>query len=249
MPRRLFSALIVPRLKLFLPAFVFGLCLACSAAPLRSEPLNTNQCERAARKAAEAKGIPVNVMRALTRTETGRTRNGQFEPWPWTLNVEGAGRWFSTREEAQKYAFQQYKLGHRSFDLGCFQINFKWHGQAFSSLDQMLDPEKNADYAASFLMKLYEEFGSWPAAAAAYHSRTPEFAKVYRARFERVFANLDEAPATRLAKPLMPGDGRRKDNAFPLLRQGQSTQAALGSLVPVGQSNARGLWFKIQEQL
>lgn len=249
MPRRHFGDLIVPRLNLFHITLVYGICLACNAASVRAEPLNTNLCEHAAWHAAEAKGIPVNVMRALTRTETGRTRNGQFEPWPWTLNVEGAGRWFSTREEAQKYAFQQYKLGLRSFDLGCYQINFKWHGQAFSSLDAMLDPQKNANYAASFLLKLYEEFGSWPAAAAAYHSRTPEFAKKYRARFERIFANLDEAPASRLARPLMAEGNQRKNNAFPLLRQGQSEQAALGSLVPVGQSNARGLWFKIQEQL
>ena len=47
--------------------------------------------------------------------------------------MEGKGKWFQTRDEALSYVFKHFKRGARSFDVGCFQINFKWHGQAFPS--------------------------------------------------------------------------------------------------------------------
>ena len=56
------------------------------------------------------------------------------------------------------------------------QINYRWHGHAFPSLEAMFDPEWTATYAAQFLRTLYEERGDWSAAAGAYHSLTPELA-------------------------------------------------------------------------
>ena len=63
--------------------------------------------------------------------------------------------------------------GRRSFDVGCFQINYHWHGHNFPSLEAMFDPDTGADYAARFLQSLYAERGNWSAAAGAYHSQTP----------------------------------------------------------------------------
>ena len=236
----------ISKLKSTLSTLALGVLLILGAMPLQASSPPENACDLAARRAGQDWGIPLNVLRALTRTETGRTRNGRFEPWPWTVNVEGAGRWFASRDEAQKYAYQQYKLGYRSFDLGCFQINYKWHGQAFSSLDAMVDPQTNADYAASFLQRLYEEFGSWPAAAAAYHSRTPEYATAYRSRFERIFAALDAAPGSQTPASRMAQANKPKANVLLIKNQGSSPEVSLGSLVPVGRSASGGLWFSLQ---
>jgi hypothetical protein len=60
----------------------------------------------------------------------------------------------------------------------------------------MFDPEWTATYAAQFLRTLYEERGSWSAAAGAYHSLTPELAQVYRARFDRLLAGLEPGALT-----------------------------------------------------
>ena len=49
--------------------------------------------------------------------------------------------------------------GRTSFDVGCVQINYRWHGHAFPSLEDMFDPEWTATYAAQFLRTLYEERG------------------------------------------------------------------------------------------
>ena len=129
--------------------------------------------------------MPVSVLLAITRTETGRSRNGSTEPWPWTVNMEGTGKWFSTKAEAQNYVNEAYNRGARSFDVGCFQLNYRWHGQNFSSIEQMFDPLENARYAARFLLELYAEKGNWRDAAGAYHSRTPSFATRYIGRFDR----------------------------------------------------------------
>ncbi|WP_072506026.1 transglycosylase SLT domain-containing protein [Phaeobacter porticola] len=147
-------------------------------------------CDLAARRAARDQGVPLDVLRAITRTETGRGGKQGLQPWPWTVNMEGAGKWFQTEDEARAYVFSHFKRGARSFDVGCFQINFKWHGQAFDSIDQMFDPLANAQYAARFLRDLHTEFGDWSQAAGAYHSRTPTYANRYTARFDRVRADL-----------------------------------------------------------
>ncbi len=151
-------------------------------------------CEIAAQRAARAEGVPPRVLRALTLTETGRSRNGAHRPWAWTVNMEGKGRWFDSRGEALEWVRENHARGARSYDIGCFQINYRWHGEAFDSVEAMFDPDQNASYAARFIKALHAETGSWTAAAAYYHSRTPKYANRYKERFEQILAKLDAAP-------------------------------------------------------
>ncbi|WP_368040316.1 transglycosylase SLT domain-containing protein [Ruegeria atlantica] len=187
-------------------------------------------CDHAAQRAARAEGVPLDIMHAIARVETGRTVDGALQPWPWTINVEGKGIWFTSELEAKSYVFGIFKAGKRSFDVGCFQINYRWHGKAFRSIDAMFDPDENATYAAQFLKELYAELGSWNAAAGAYHSRTPALANAYTERFQTILAQLDEQaptafasrdPFTGAASPLFPPRAEPADTG------------AMGSLVPV----------------
>jgi hypothetical protein len=144
-------------------------------------------CIETADAAADRHGVPRAVMRALTRTETGRSRGpGALQPWPWTVNMEGAGHWFDSRAEALAYVTRERARGARSFDIGCFQVNHLWHGKAFASVAAMFEPDVNADYAAQFIRSLYDESGDWTQAAGLYHSRTPSFRDRYAARFARI---------------------------------------------------------------
>ncbi len=70
--------------------------------------------------------------------------------------------------------------GVRSIDVGCMQVNLMHHPLAFATLDEAFDPDANAHYAGNFLNALDRQLGSWPAAAAAYHSQTPEVAADYQ---------------------------------------------------------------------
>ncbi|MEM7670074.1 MAG: lytic transglycosylase domain-containing protein [Pseudomonadota bacterium] len=161
---------------------------AFGAAP--ADPVTASICDVTAERAARAHGVPVPIMRALTRTETGRAQGGELRPWPWTINLEGDGFWFETRQQALDFALRHHGRGARSFDVGCFQINFRWHGEAFESISMMFDQTQNADYAARFLQSLKQEGGTWDDAVGKYHSRTPEFATRYLGRFQTILANL-----------------------------------------------------------
>ena len=150
--------------------------------------------------------------------------------------MEGLGKWFDDLTTAKAYVDKHFRRGARSFDVGCFQINYKWHGHAFGSIDDMFDPITNARYAASFLRELYAEFGDWSAAAGAYHSRTPKYAKRYKARFNRIRAGLVDmadivmpAVEPRNTPPEAPLPPQRV-NRYPFLVQTARLQGA--SLVP-----------------
>jgi len=164
--------------------------------------------------------------------------------------MEGTGKWFETKQAAQSYVARHFERGARSFDVGCFQINYKWHHQGFESVNQMFEPVENALYAARFLAKLYSETGSWSKAAGVYHSRTPKFATRYSKRFDRILAALDPEfsvampDRTTLKEP--DGDGPRQ-NSYPFLK-GAGTSRGLGSLVPLGDAN-RPLLFVLTRQI
>lgn len=235
-----------PVFNLFRPLAAPVILLAAAAADAgEARPDQAAICDQVASQAARAEGVPLSVMMAIALNETGRKSDGRFRAWPWTVNMEGAGHWFDTREEALAYATAEYNRGARSFDVGCFQINYKWHGQHFASIEDMFDPERNALYAARFLRSLYFEQGSWEAAAGAYHSRTPDKAEKYAARFSRFRSNLldqggediPEIPDIVLAAYGADSPPEPRVNSFPLLQSGGGS--ALGSLVPVG--NAAGI--------
>ena len=164
--------------------FFLALCFGGSATDA-SPTLNV--CDSVAHIASAETGIPTEILKTITRVETGRLKNGRFDPWPWTLNMAGNGRWFDSKSAAYNWAEKYHTAGGTNFDVGCFQINYKWHGHQFSSLKAMFDPLLGARYAAFLLKSLYKEKGNWPDAAAAYHSRTPKYAKKYKQRFERIY--------------------------------------------------------------
>ena len=90
-------------------------------------------------------------MAGLTLTETGRRRDGVVRPWAWSVNAEGEGSWFDDPASALAFAEDRIALGRRNVDIGCFQINFRWHGENFPSVAAMFDPLTNARYAADFV--------------------------------------------------------------------------------------------------
>lgn len=184
-------------------------------------------CIAASKTAADQTGVPLQVLLAITLTETGRTTDAGLRPWPWAINQDGEGHWFATAEDAVQFAEDQLDLGLRNFDVGCFQLNHRWHSKGFTSTVDMFDPTSNAVYAAQFLAKLYAEKGDWSLAAAAYHSRTPDEADRYRAKFDGILANLTDHP---MPEPLATTPALRVNN-FPLLQAGLRGSSA--SLVPL----------------
>ena len=158
-----------------------------------------NICLTEARRAEAQHGIPSGLLQSISRVEAGRkTVTGEFMPWAWTLNDRGEGLFFDSREAALKHLQAAVDAGDHSVDVGCMQVNTKWHLEGFLELSDMLDPVQNADYAAGFLLDLHEAHQSWDDAVKHYHSSQPEKNVRYHSR---VLAELEIFLAGKGAAP------------------------------------------------
>ena len=179
------------------------------------------RCDVAAAEASERTGVPAAVLMAIARVETGRKIGGTLSAWPWTVNEGGPGSWFDTAEDAARHVASALSSGATNIDIGCFQVNWRWHGKAFASVEAMFDPVQNALYAAEFLRDLHDEYGTWEGAIGAYHSRRGDAAEGYLAK---VLAVLDMPAPDRTTAPVAVAVADAEDqprmNRYPLL-QGQ----------------------------
>ena len=130
-------------------------------------------------------GIPDNLLLAIGLQEAGTRRNGKFTVWPYAVNAAGTGRLFDSRQAALNWVAERQASGVRSIDVGCMQINLRWHPDAFTSPAQGFDPRVNVEYAARFLTRLYRRTGDWVTAAGSYHSFEPEYRDIYLARLQK----------------------------------------------------------------
>lgn len=209
-------------------ALAFGLCLAgVSALPVHAGGAGIPSCGAAAAIAAAETGVPEPLLQAIALVESGRRQAGRTTPWPWAVNDHGKGHWFASRREAVRHVERQLAAGRTSVDVGCFQVNWRWHGTAFESVAAAFDPLTNARYAARFLAGLHEETGSWPQAVGRYHSATPHLGRAYRARVVRarqtvVTAAAEALTQARTQRPPRAAGGialAMLEPARPLLRQ------------------------------
>ena len=142
---------------------------------------------------------------AIAEVESGRPdpSTGRLQPWPWTINAEGAGAFFASKAEAIAAVRTLQARGVRSIDVGCMQVNLMFHPAAFASLDEAFDPRVNALYAAHFLNALYSGSRDWSNAIGAYHSQTQALAADYRRRVVALWrdpsANWHSASRWRIA--------------------------------------------------
>jgi hypothetical protein len=148
-------------------------------------------CEMAVASAELSGRLPARLLHAISLTESGRAdaKAGIVRAWPWTINAEGEGRFFDTKQQAVAAVRALQARGVQSIDVGCMQVNLMYHPHAFITLESAFDPQSNAAYAARFLNALHADGRDWPRAIAAYHSETPALGEAYRvlvmARWEK----------------------------------------------------------------
>jgi hypothetical protein len=150
--------------------------------------------------------IPDLFLSAIGRVESGRTlpATGQVAPWPWTVDAEGQGSFYATKAEAIAAVQALQARGVRSIDVGCLQVNLLQHPDAFGSLEEAFDPRTNANYAARLLQSLFVQTGSWPLAAAAYHSQTASLGVPYQQKVLAAWAMPDRPNLAGAQPPLPP---------------------------------------------
>ena len=123
-------------------------------------------CESEMARASMRFQIPLAVLYAVALTETGR-RDGLK---PLALNIEGASRYPNDLTEALRIVREAQRSSVTLIDVGCMQINMKFHRERFASLEEMFDPRRNVEYGASYLRTLYVREANWTRAVARYHA-------------------------------------------------------------------------------
>ncbi|KAB0264362.1 lytic transglycosylase domain-containing protein [Microvirga brassicacearum] len=123
-------------------------------------------CEMEMKRASAKYGVPLGMLYAVGLTETGR--RGSLQPY--AMNIEGKAHFASTSLEAKQRFEAARRGGAKLIDLGCMQINHHFHREKFTSLDSMLNPRDNVEYAARFLKELKGRHESWTMAVARYHA-------------------------------------------------------------------------------
>lgn len=117
-------------------------------------------------RAAREHAVPLPVLFAVALTETGQ--RGALHAY--AMNIHGRPAFNATLAEAMTTFEHARRQGETLVDIGCMQINYKYHGKQFASVEEMFSPSRNVDYAARFLEQLHAREGSWTATVARYHA-------------------------------------------------------------------------------
>jgi hypothetical protein len=155
-------------------------------------------CDTQVARVERAEAIPRHLLKAISLAETGRWDGQRQEnfAWPWTVTALGKGNYFADKQTALHYVRYLQAQGISNIDVGCMQINLFYHGGAFASLEQAMDPASNVSYGAQYLSGLYKTTGSWTKAAGYYHSTTPKRARAYKLKVLKYWNQQRRAEAT-----------------------------------------------------
>jgi hypothetical protein len=171
-----------------------GVSDPASAGASKSAATPSDLCLDAIAHAEQHQATPLGLLAVIAKVESGRpTQSGGLQPWPWTIDADGQGIFFASKEQAIAWSKQALDSGSVTFlDVGCMQIDLRMHPAAFRSLDDAFDPNANAEYGARYLRQLHDGIagGNWYTAVGFYHSQTPELAALYRQQVAAVALGL-----------------------------------------------------------
>ncbi|MCZ0866738.1 transglycosylase SLT domain-containing protein [Dasania sp. GY-19] len=117
---------------------------------------------------AKSYHVPVDILYAMALAESGTHYRGEATPWPWALNIDGQSVFCESQQDAV-YRVSQAIRHEQSVDIGLMQVNWRWHRQRFSTIDESLVPIKNLSVGAAILYEQFERTNDWWEAVGRYH--------------------------------------------------------------------------------
>jgi len=132
-------------------------------------PISVNAVEPIYSDVADYVGVPALILYAMSQAESGQLYNGQFSPWPWTLNVAGTAERFKDRQAMFNGLMDALATGEMKIDVGPMQLNWYWQFNALGSPWRITDPVVNIKVAAEILKTHYNRTGNWWEAVGKYH--------------------------------------------------------------------------------
>jgi len=153
-------------------------------------PPPLGECENAAAEFERQYNMPKGLLRAIATQESGRYAASAKRrvAWPWTINVEGKGYYFPSKSAAlAAIRYHTSEQGVTSLDVGCMQINMKYHGEKFDSVESAIAPRANVKYAAEFLQMRHKRKHNWIDAVADYHNNQRDIGGAYTQRVIKIW--------------------------------------------------------------
>jgi soluble lytic murein transglycosylase-like protein len=124
---------------------VICLCMASNNA-LASNSYVQGKIKRLIKATEEQYGIPSGLLEAIAFVESGINNHA--------INVAGKPVIVTNNHEAMRVIADAQENGIRNIDVGVMQLNYRWHSNAFANIQEMLNPKRNIEYAAKFLLRL-----------------------------------------------------------------------------------------------
>lgn len=122
--------------------------------------------------------LPVGLLLAIIQVESRKK--------PWAVNNKKQSKFFGTLEEAVSYIEGLENYNKRNISIGYMQIHWRSHKNQFPNVREAFSPQKNIEYGAKLLKKLYKRHGSWEKAIMWYN---PKNKKANRRYFLKVANN------------------------------------------------------------
>ena len=162
-------------MKLFKPSIFFTLIfLSLINKTFADDTKKLNLCEKIIKNIELQTDIPKGLLLGIGKAEAIRKLNNKYIIWPWTINHAGKSLFFDTKKQMTNYVFKNLQKNDLNIDVGCMQINIKWHKNNFKKISDMFEINPNISYAASFIKQLKNRHGSWDEAIKHYHSSDPK---------------------------------------------------------------------------
>ena len=162
-------------MKLFKASIIFTISFLILAKEAFADNIDKLKlCENTIESIELQTDIPKGLLLGIGKAEAIRKINNKYIIWPWTINHAGKSLFFDNKEQMKNYVFKNLKRKDFNIDVGCMQINIKWHKNNFKKISDMFEVNPNISYAASFLKQLKNKHGSWDKAIKHYHSSDPK---------------------------------------------------------------------------
>jgi soluble lytic murein transglycosylase-like protein len=136
-----------------------------------AELSSTNELTEYIKLVEKDNSIPRGLLLAIAKTESNVN--------PYAINVNGKAVVASSMQEAVLVAKRALARGITNVDIGVMQVNYRWHKERFRSIEKMLDPKINIQYAGNLLLSLFRQHGTWYKAISYYHSANHEHHRKY----------------------------------------------------------------------
>ena len=162
-------------MKLFTASIIFTLSFLILVKEALADNIDKLKlCENTIESIELQTDIPKGLLLGIGKAEAIRKINNKYIIWPWTINHAGKSLFFDNKEQMKNYVFKNLNRKDFNIDVGCMQINIKWHKNNFKKISDMFEVNPNISYAASFLKQLKNKHGSWDKAIKHYHSSDPK---------------------------------------------------------------------------